>query len=182
MKCIKKVTHLKSSLTYMLGGKKYQFNKEWPRLGLLKVKSKSSHSKIHNYLLVKIQLHVTHATKNPCNYLKQVVDDMQLHMISIYTLYSYNVCIHTFLIINKLIKSQPLNKLWIKFWHVFICESQLRSDNWHLIIIFIFNIINKLIIYQPFNKTWIRIWYVFICEGQIYGVMWQFKKPIHYSN
>ncbi len=37
----------------MLRGKKYQSNKEWPRLGLLKIRSKFNHSKVHNYLLVK---------------------------------------------------------------------------------------------------------------------------------
>jgi hypothetical protein len=28
--------------------------KKWPRLGLLKIKPKSSHSKVHSYLLVKV--------------------------------------------------------------------------------------------------------------------------------
>jgi hypothetical protein len=50
-----KVAHLKNSLTYiLLGGKEYQSNKKWPRLGLLKLRSKFGHSKIHNYLLVKV--------------------------------------------------------------------------------------------------------------------------------
>jgi hypothetical protein len=38
----------------MLRGKKYQSNKEWPRLGLLKIRSKFNHSKVHSYLLVKV--------------------------------------------------------------------------------------------------------------------------------
>jgi len=38
----------------MLGGKKYQSNKKCPRLGFLKIRPKSSHSKVHNYLLVKV--------------------------------------------------------------------------------------------------------------------------------
>jgi hypothetical protein len=50
MKSIWKATHLE---TYILGGKKYQSNKKWPRLGLLKIRSKSGHSKVHNCLLVK---------------------------------------------------------------------------------------------------------------------------------
>jgi hypothetical protein len=53
IKSMQKATHLENFLTYMLGGNKYQFNKKWPRLGLLKIRSKFGHSKVHNYLLVK---------------------------------------------------------------------------------------------------------------------------------
>jgi len=35
-------------------GKKYQSHKKWPRLGLLKIKPKFGHSKVHSYLLVKV--------------------------------------------------------------------------------------------------------------------------------
>jgi hypothetical protein len=35
-------------------GGKYQSKKEWPRLGLLKIRSKFGYSKVHNYLLVKV--------------------------------------------------------------------------------------------------------------------------------
>jgi hypothetical protein len=31
-------------------GKKYQLNKKWSRLGVLKVRPKFGHSKVHNYL------------------------------------------------------------------------------------------------------------------------------------
>jgi hypothetical protein len=37
----------------MLGEKTYQSNKKWPRSGLLKIRRKSGHSKVHNYLLIK---------------------------------------------------------------------------------------------------------------------------------
>jgi hypothetical protein len=49
-----KAAHLENCFTYMLGGKKYQSNKKWPRLGLLKIRSKSNNSKLHNHLLVKV--------------------------------------------------------------------------------------------------------------------------------
>jgi hypothetical protein len=41
-------------LKHMLGGKKYQSNKKWPKLGLLKIKPKCGHSKVCGYLLIKI--------------------------------------------------------------------------------------------------------------------------------
>jgi hypothetical protein len=37
-----------------------------------------------------------------------------------------------FIIIIKLIISQPSNKMWISFQHVFICEGQLYGDMWNL--------------------------------------------------
>ncbi len=49
-----KLVHLKNYLLHMLRGKKYQSNKKWPRLGLLKTRLKFDHSKVHTYLLVKI--------------------------------------------------------------------------------------------------------------------------------
>jgi hypothetical protein len=52
IKSIWKATHLENSLSYMLGGKKYQSNKKWPRLGLLKIRFKFGHLKVHNYLFV----------------------------------------------------------------------------------------------------------------------------------
>jgi hypothetical protein len=54
IKSIWKVAHLENYLLYMLEGKKYQSNKKWPRLGLLKIRPKSGHSKVHSYLLVKV--------------------------------------------------------------------------------------------------------------------------------
>ncbi len=54
MKSIWKAINLENSLTNMSRGKEYQSNKKWPRLGLLKIKSKFGHSKVHNYLLVKV--------------------------------------------------------------------------------------------------------------------------------
>jgi len=36
----------------MLEGKKHESNKKWLRLGLLKIRSKSGHSKVHIYLLI----------------------------------------------------------------------------------------------------------------------------------
>jgi hypothetical protein len=51
---IGKYAHWNNSLTYILWGKKYQSNKKWPRHGLLKIRSKSNHSKIHCYLLVRV--------------------------------------------------------------------------------------------------------------------------------
>jgi len=53
IRSIWKDAHFKNSLLYMLGGKKYQSNKKWLRLGLLKIWPKSSHSKAHSYLFVK---------------------------------------------------------------------------------------------------------------------------------
>jgi len=49
-----KVAHLKNFLLDKLRGKKYQSKKKGPRLGLLKIRPKSSHSKVHSYLLVKV--------------------------------------------------------------------------------------------------------------------------------
>jgi len=54
IKSIWKASHLGNSLLHMLRGKKYQSNKKWPRLGLLKIRVKFSHSKVHNYLLVNL--------------------------------------------------------------------------------------------------------------------------------
>jgi hypothetical protein len=53
LKSIWKVSHLENSLLCMLG-KKYQSNKKWPRLGLLKIRPKFGHSKVHSYLLAKV--------------------------------------------------------------------------------------------------------------------------------
>jgi hypothetical protein len=52
IKSIQKAAHLKNNLTYMLGGEKNASNKKKSRLGLLKIRSKFGHSKVHNYLLV----------------------------------------------------------------------------------------------------------------------------------
>jgi hypothetical protein len=38
----------------MLGGGKYQSNKKWLILGLLKIRPESNHSEVHCYLLVKV--------------------------------------------------------------------------------------------------------------------------------
>jgi hypothetical protein len=54
IKSIWKTAHLEIFLLYMLEKKKYQSNKKWPRLGLLKVRPKFGDSKVHNYLLVKV--------------------------------------------------------------------------------------------------------------------------------
>jgi hypothetical protein len=48
-----KATHLENFLLYMLGEKQYQSNKKWSRLGLLKIRPKFGHSKVHNFLLIK---------------------------------------------------------------------------------------------------------------------------------
>jgi len=53
IKSIGKASHLKNCLLYILGEKKHQSNKKSPRLGLLKIWPKFSHSKVHNYLFVK---------------------------------------------------------------------------------------------------------------------------------
>jgi hypothetical protein len=54
IKSIWKATHFKNFLLYMLGGKKYQYNKKWSRLGLFKLWPKFGHSKVHSYLFVQI--------------------------------------------------------------------------------------------------------------------------------
>jgi hypothetical protein len=53
-KSIWKATHLENILLHMLGEKKYQFNKNWSRLGLLKIRPIFGHSKVYSYLLVKV--------------------------------------------------------------------------------------------------------------------------------
>jgi hypothetical protein len=53
IKSIWKVVHFKNSKLYMLGKKKYQSNRKWPRLIFLKIWPKFGHSKVHNYLFVK---------------------------------------------------------------------------------------------------------------------------------
>jgi len=37
-----------------------------------------------------------------------------------------------FIIIDKLIIFQSSNKMWIKFWHMFIYEGELCDDTWQL--------------------------------------------------
>jgi hypothetical protein len=43
--------------------------------------------------------------------------------------------ISIFIITNQLIIINLSSKMWIKFWHVFICEGQLYGDTWHLNIV-----------------------------------------------
>jgi hypothetical protein len=54
IKSIGKAIHLNKSLTYMLRGKNISIEQKMTKKGILKIRSKSSHSKVHNYLLVKI--------------------------------------------------------------------------------------------------------------------------------
>jgi hypothetical protein len=58
--------------------KKYQSRKHWPRLGLLKIKPKFGHSKVHSYLLVKVFVAI---------FLNPYLFPIMYHILSLYKMY-----------------------------------------------------------------------------------------------
>jgi hypothetical protein len=94
IKSIWKATHLDLFILYMLGGKKHQSNKKWPRLGLLKIRSKFGHSKVHSYLLVKVLVVV---------FLIHICFSIMYHILSPYK--------------NYLRSNHNKNCIWMLMWN-----------------------------------------------------------------